>query len=279
MTMSIKGRFLNMQNVSTRQRVFTRGVLMIMSALIAHTGMAYERYNDGCNECHGAFNDATSTKGSIFALGNKHDMHRYTMDTQCDLCHSSGDQKNPYIGLSNGTASNAGLGCTGCHTTAGLRRHHMANGVVDSYGDDCSSCHSVGMPPDENVNPPYYGTSDTLADNACNDVLASNTNENWTVGDFVGLDNDGDNLYDLADYSCGPLRMVDVVPEGNNLRVRWETAGGRSERVQTASVLTRSFVDVGSVANIPGVGIVTQEVVLVNGAAAETGFYQVRSNP
>jgi len=129
------------------------------------------------------------------------------------------------------------------------------------------------------VNPPYYGTSDTLADNACNDVMASNINENWTVGDFVGLDNDGDNLYDLADYSCGPLRMVDVVPEGNNLRVRWETAGGRSERVQTASVLTNSFVDVGSVANIPGVGIVTQEVVLVNGAAAETGFYQVRSNP
>ena len=136
-----------------------------------------------------------------------------------------------------------------------------------------------GPPPEENVNPPYYGTADTRVDNACNDVLAANTNENWTIGDFIGTDNDGDNLYDLADYSCGPLRMVEVVPEGNNLRVRWETAGGRSERVQATSALTNSFSDVGSNVTIPGVGIVTQETVLVNGSVGAAGFYRVRSNP
>jgi hypothetical protein len=272
----------NTRNFKNLQRTLLAGAAASLLMLSAGSIFAYDRYNDGCNECHGAFNDATSTKDSIFPPdnNNKHDMHRYTMNTDCALCHQSGDQKNPYIGSSTGTSNNQGLGCTGCHEVSGLRQHHMINGVVDAYGDDCSSCHAVGTPVAENIKPPYYGTADTLVENPCNDVLASNTNENWTVGDFLGTDNDGDNLYDLADYSCGPLRMVEVVPEGNNLLVRWETAGGRSnEWIQATAVLTNGFSDVVSSGAIPGVGIVTQEVELVNGATGSAGFYKVRSNP
>jgi len=254
--------------------VFAVASILLLSANLS---FAFERYNDGCQECHGAFNDASSTKNSVFPPdnNNKHDMHRYTMGTECDLCHKSGDQKNPYIRQSTPTAYNAGWGCIGCHEEYGLRAHHAVNGIPD-----CLECHDTdGPPPAEGVNPPYYGTADTLVDNACNDVLASNTNENWTVGDFIGTDNDGDNLYDLADYSCGPLRMVDAVPEGNNLRIRWETAGGRTERIQATSVLINSFSDIGSTYTIPGVGIVTQEVVIANGALGSAGYYKVRSNP
>jgi hypothetical protein len=39
------------------------------------------------------------------------------------------------------------------------------------------------------------------------------TNENWSLGDFAGLDNDGNGLYNLADAACG----------GSGLRVSPET--------------------------------------------------------
>ncbi len=260
----------------TTLRTFLAVVVLLLVFMACNSSFAYERY-DGCVDCHGDFTDSTTTKGSIFPSNDKHRMHRHSnsMDTQCNLCHTSNDNNNPYIGSSDGTSNNEGLGCTGCHDKFGLRAHHAINGVAD-----CLDCHdSDGPPPEENVIPPYYGTADTNVDDPCNSVLAANTGENWTIGDFIGTDNDGDNLYDLADYSCGPLRMVEVIPEGNNLRVRWETAGGRSERVQATTVLTNGFSDVGSSVNIPGVGIVTQEVVLVNGATGSEGFYQVRSNP
>lgn len=256
---------------------FLAGVAVSITLLSASSGYAYERYNDGCTDCHGAFTSSTSTKGSTFPGNSKHTMHRNSnyMDTDCNLCHTNGDNDDPFIGSSNGTSNNDGLGCTGCHNAFGLRAHHAINGVAD-----CGDCHKTdGTPPEENVKPPYYGTPDTKVDNPCNDVLAANVNENWTVGDYVGLDNDGDNLYDLADYSCGPLRMVEVVKEGNNTRVSWETAGGRTERVQATSVLTNGFSNIGSVVTIPGVGIVTQEVVEVNGAVNPERFYRVRSTP
>ena len=259
------------------------GGMLVLGVLACGTSFAYERYNDGCFECHGAFTDDTSTKGSVFPSGSKHTMHNGTsaMNTECNLCHTNGDQKNPYIGLSEGTTANpVGLGCTGCHMTAGLRTHHLNNGVVDSFGDDCSTCHSVGTPSDENVKPPYYGTVDTLADNACNDVLASNTNENWTVGDFVGLDNDGDNLYDLADFDCGPAYQVAALAiEGGNVRVSWETVGGRRDMLQSTPSLTVPFSDVGSALDIAGVGILTTNSVEVGGVTASNRFYRIRYAP
>lgn len=198
------------------------------------------------------------------------------MGTACDLCHSNGDNRNPYIGRSNSTANNSGLGCTGCHQAAGLRAHHDRNGV-----NSCVGCHGTETAPPESTPPPYYGTADTKASNPCNDNPIANSGENWSVGDFLGLDNDGDNLYDLADFDCGPgYLLTDVAKEGANVRITWETVGGRTDVLQSATDASGPYSDVpGSTITIPGVGVVTTDFVIANGATGGTHFYRIRSDP
>jgi hypothetical protein len=201
---------------------------------------AYERYNDGCQNCHGAFFDGTSPKGTIFEnQGNKLEMHRtpYDMETDCHMCHKNGDKNNPYIGKSAGHPSVPGLGCTGCHGReedaghdsisdglgAGLRQHHWnADRIIDTESGSlssqiCADCHSDSDPANyspvgEHVIPPYYGTPFTHADNPCNEVPQSNINENWDDFNLEGLDNDGDGLYDMNDPDCSP----DTLTVSNN---------------------------------------------------------------
>lgn len=189
---------------------------LLMFSMLAGGGLfstdshAYQRYNDGCQNCHGAFTGSTSPKGTVFPGGNKHTMHNgaSNMDTDCNLCHTSGDNRNPFLKSSDGLPGITGLGCTGCHNGAGLRQHHRVTGA-----SACSGCHaSPEVAPPESTNPPYYGTTGTKANNACNPVAQANINENWSVGDFLGLDNDGDNLYDTNDPDCssvtaGPLTV------------------------------------------------------------------------
>jgi hypothetical protein len=166
--------------------------------------MAYRRYQDGCNAapCHGDFTDATSTKGSVFPGNDKHTMHRSSqnMAADCDLCHRTNDSNNPFIGVSDGTANNPGLGCNGCHDGVGLRAHHLQAGQTF-----CESCHPGDPTPlPENTVPTYYGTPDVAASmvDPCNLTGLSETDENWTVGDTIGTDNDGDGLYDGNDPDC-----------------------------------------------------------------------------
>jgi hypothetical protein len=183
--------------------------------LFSDQAMAYERYkNDlkqpgsNCSACHGDFDGPVSTKGTIFPDNDKHEMHRTWQDgmfTACDLCHTSGDGRNAYIGSSDGTTSTPGLGCSGCHgrdyggTTgvigAGLRAHHAINGVTTCANGSCHTADPVPLP--ENVPPPYYGSPYTLAYDSCN--TAPDYLENWSIGDQLGLDNDGDNAYDECD--------------------------------------------------------------------------------
>ena len=150
---------------------------------------AYQRYNDGCQTCHGGFLDGTSTKGSTFPLDDKHEMHRNSsyMATDCNLCHTSGDGRNPFIGSSTGVTGVTGLGCTGCHGRnedaghdtgspgrgAGLRQHHYrANTNINTVSSRvCVNCHSDANPANytpvgENVKPPYYGGPGTKANRA-----------------------------------------------------------------------------------------------------------------
>ncbi len=182
------------------------GTLFLLSSVSPTT--AYPRYRDpatgkgNCSDCHGVFTDSTSTKGTVFPSASKHEMHRAStsMATACNLCHSTSDNRNPYTYTSTGTANNVGLGCSGCHVGPGLRAHHAANGI-----DICGDCHVPEQPVPENVKPPYYGTIDTKANHPENLAPVANTNENWSIGDFVGLDNDGNNLYDAADFVCAPF--------------------------------------------------------------------------
>lgn len=233
---------------SHRAPRWLRGACLLIIVTACDRGLAYERYrvnNSGgnCADCHGKFTEATSTKGTIFPGGSKHEMHQDNgqMNTACALCHTSGDNRNPFIGSSTGTANNAGVGCSGCHVGPGLRRHHRANGI-----DLCGDCHNTdpAIPPAENVKPPYYGTPDTLANNPCNGVAAAKTNETWSIGDFLGLDNDGNDLYDLADGACGTLRIVRIGLEGNNVRIVWDSSAGRTNVVQASRVVTGTYTNV-----------------------------------
>jgi hypothetical protein len=121
---------------------------------------------------------------------------------------------------------------------------------------------------------------DTKVNNPTNDVMASNTNENWSVDDFLGTDNDGDNLYDLADFDCGPpYQLVDIVREGDNVRVSWETVGGRTDAVQASGDVDGTYTDVsGSITNL-GVGLATTNFVEIAGATDTNRFYRVRYAP
>ena len=264
--------------ITNSLRTLLAGVVFLLVVIAGNSSFAYRQYNDGCMGCHGAFTDDTSTKGSIFPDDSKHKMHKDTMNTECNLCHTSGDGKDPFIGSSNGTANNPGLGCNGCHNAFGLRAHHAANGITA-----CAGCHpGDGTPLPENVLPhatnTYYGTADTLADNPLNDVALAYTNENWTVGDFVGTDNDGDNLYDMADFDGGhPFIIATSEVIGNDLQIKWASAGGRCEILQQTDSLNSGFSDIGSVVTNSGVGVVTNNVTIVGGATSPTNrFFRVR---
>ncbi|MEI8140718.1 MAG: hypothetical protein WCI03_12740 [bacterium] len=250
---------------------------MAIIVMGARAGWAYDSYSGGaeggCIDCHGDFRGSTSLKGTIFPSSQNHEMHRgaSNMATACNLCHSGSSRTPVYTYTSNGTVNNPGLGCSGCHVGAGLRRHHANNGVTLCY-----DCHTDGAPPAESVKPPYYNTVDTKAKNPGNTVLAANTNENWSVGDFLGLDNDGNNLYDLADYAIGPYKILKLNRETNNIRITWLTAGGRDNNaVQAAQIVTGLGVNISPDINIPGVGLVTNSYVHVGGATNSIRFYRM----
>jgi hypothetical protein len=262
---------------------FTAGVAFLF-LIVCDDASAYERYKSSsgtgnCSTCHGDFTDGTSPQGTVFPSNNKHTMHRgsTSMATACNLCHTSGDGGNPYLGSSSGTTINPGLGCTGCHSGPGLRQHHEANGI-----SSCMNCHDPATIEPEGTKPPYYGTSETKANNPCNLVKAANTNENWSVGDFLGLDNDGNNLYDELDLGCAPpppYQMVSAKQEGDNLRITWQTAGGRTDILQAAGSVLGLYTNVSPALPIPGSGTVTTNYVDVGAATNRTRFYRVTAQP
>jgi cysteine-rich repeat protein len=197
---------------------------------------AYESYHhpnlDGegyCSDCHPGF------KGGF--AGALHQLHFMTFT--CSLCHTGVGFDNPFIMWSQGN----NLGCLGCHgrdygepigedyrgfpmeglpknSGYGLRRHHIRSGITI-----CEGCH--GNPPQsfiqpENVNPPYYARGDVslfgMPVDAC-------TNEDSPADPgTIGLDNDGNLLYESDDPACPPvgcgdgtLDLGEDCDDGNNV--------------------------------------------------------------
>jgi hypothetical protein len=251
---------------------------LVLAVIGNNPAQAYDTYTEGCNDCHGNFRDATTTKGTVFPGGKNHDMHRATgsttnMNTGCNLCHIGSSRTPVYLWKSTGTNGIPGLGCIGCHLAPGLRKHHAVNGV------DCYECHDPNEVADpENVVPPYYGTADTRVRNPGNTVLMARTNENWSVGDFLGLDNDGNNLYDLADYAVGPAdRILSSAREGNNIRITWQTVGGRTNRVQAASQASGTYSSISPLITSTSVGLITTNYVDAGGATNNIRFHRLQS--
>jgi hypothetical protein len=160
--------------------------------------------------------DEISTKPGNVWPDDKHNVHRSQMMTRinnesCEACHVQvGD--DPLLNSSAGYDQLPGLGCMGCHGIdpgtaedhwgAGLRLHHTnANVGPDNGGLECANCHGDDpLPMPEDVLPAYYGGANINVLDPCN----PNGTENWT-SDTLGLDNDGDGVYDVADADCSSI--------------------------------------------------------------------------
>ncbi len=150
-----------------------------------------------------------------------HDIHRHVMLDEddpdvsaCDTCHMSGGRFP--VELDESAADYlSSTGCMGCHGRAedaghdsisgglgaGLRQHHTKAGV-----NVCKTCHSDADPANytpvgENVAPANYFTPDEVFWNKPVDPCNRLGSETY-VGTRAGLDNNGDEKYDMADRDC-----------------------------------------------------------------------------
>jgi hypothetical protein len=232
------GYCISSQQVARKQAWNRTGVLSVLVMIVglavwSTEANAYEQYHpsdstntpDGCYQCHGfagatnptvgtSFEDATRFQNDGFdGRGPLHDMHVGQITGTCNLCHiSTGDVPFTYT-----SGDPQGQGCRGCHGVdngtlvnwgAGLRAHHANAGApADLIGLTCADCHSSDPAPSpESAVPVYYARSDVNAKDPCN----ADGTEDWgtlspfdpTTPDGLGLDNDGDLIYDGADSDC-----------------------------------------------------------------------------
>jgi hypothetical protein len=202
------------------------GVLAAVVLLFAEGANAYEQYSENddatlCGFCHGDFRSSPYTSlsdGQSWADG-LHDTHRNVMLTNgsvadCSTCHYFGSKFPVLIGLSAGGNGLDPISCAGCHGRsedgtgtgsegygAGLRQHHWVAGETI-----CLDCHDDSdpgayEPVGEDIFPPYYSASDPnhplIPGDPCN-LQADGFLEDYAAT-TLGLDNDGDDLYDEAD--------------------------------------------------------------------------------
>ncbi len=191
---------------------------------------AYDQYSTSksagyCADCHGRFRGGgyvSKVDGQTWNL-SLHDTHRNSMlNGDCETCHFS-SRFPTYIGSSQGGTGLPAYGCAGCHgrtedgitpgTTegfgAGLRQRHWRGGVTT-----CVSCHTDSNPANktpapEKVKPPYYASPGTnhpaMPSDPCNAGPAFN--ENFAAS-TLGLDNDGNGLFDANDPSCSAAAVT-----------------------------------------------------------------------
>jgi cytochrome c553 len=160
--------------------------------------------------------------------------HEKWVSYECLACHQSVPASLPVsLDTSAGAGGFSPKGCVGCHGReqdaghdsisagrgAGLRQHHFrALGV-------CADCHRDANPANyvpvvENIAPVNYFTPDTANPNKPTDPCNANGLESVVPG-ALGLDNDGNGLYDLDDPACqvcvgncngsGPVTIDEII--------------------------------------------------------------------
>jgi hypothetical protein len=119
--------------------------------------------------------------------------------------------------------------------------------------------------------------------------------DNWelryfgtTAATSGATDTDGDGHTDVQEFVAGTdptnavsqLRILSLTPDGDDVRVGWQTTGGHTNIVQTTLELTNTFIDLSTPIAIPGSGD-TQTNYLDPGGATNnpTRFYRIRSAP
>lgn len=80
--------------------------------------------------------------------------------------------------------------------------------------------------------------------------------------------------------NASAFRVVSVAQEGNSIRVTWNTDGGRTNVVETASSLSGSYSNLSADILISGGGDATTNYLDAGGATNAPGrFYRVRLAP
>jgi hypothetical protein len=264
---------------------------------------AFDRYSiDGvsgnCADCHGDFRDAAYVSAHDGKAWNTslHDGHRTTMlNGDCDVCH--GANRFPVLlNSSKGGTGFAAISCDGCHGRAetaaagavkgsGLRQHHYRNGVT-LCGN--SGCHTDANPATfavvgESVKPPYYFTPDTAHPAKPTDPCNVNGSES-AVAPPLGLDNDGNNLYDAGDPNCGTTDVGDNPfldfalsgaypnPSAGKLRVAFTLPGGQPAVLEAFDVTGRRI----AVREVGSLGAGRHVVELASGKPIVAGVYVLR---
>ena len=108
------------------------------------------------------------------------------------------------------------------------------------------------------------------------------------------LDLDGDGVSNLNEFRAGTLpnnsssvfRIVALQRETNNVRITWNTVGGRSYVVQTnassaGGSITTTFADLSPLISVGGSGEFTTNFLHMQGFATNTParYYRVRLGP
>jgi len=198
---------------------FGKAVLVVASLLggVASSS-AYETYSldrdtGNCATCHGNFRapgyvsrqDSTPW-GTDLMTG-----HNSMINSACGSCHLTSFFPTE-IDESNGADGLSAESCLGCHGReetvdngseiigVGLRQHHFRSGVTNCTGCHPDSDPSNFTPVAENVLPPNYFTPDPAHPDKPTDPCDANGSE--SVFGPTGLDNDGNDLYDLQDPAC-----------------------------------------------------------------------------
>lgn len=218
------------------QRPQRLGLLVALLPLsLAATAQAFDQYSENrdatnCRECHGDFRSSpyTSLVDGMSWGDGLHDVHRNGMlDGDCDTCHALGGGNFPVmIGSSAGGIGLDPISCAGCHGRAedadpmgtgsqgygaGLRQHHWRAGVQTCGQAGChvnDSDPALFTPVGEQVSPPYYASPagndmdhPNIPSDPCN---TGGVGEDYAAS-TLGLDNDGDDLYDkLEEPICLP---------------------------------------------------------------------------
>jgi autotransporter-associated beta strand protein len=111
------------------------------------------------------------------------------------------------------------------------------------------------------------------------------------AGDLSRADDDadGDRMSNLSEYLCGSnptnaasyLHLTSVTHEGDDMRVKWLAAEGKSYYVEAAQVLgdTNGFTVVSPLVDVTVPGESVAEFLHLGGNASQASFYRIRLEP
>jgi hypothetical protein len=200
-------------------------VTVVALGLLVTDAQTYQFYSDNtndqgqCAQCHTGFRDNNNYVSQAEGVSWGDSLHNVhvrgtTVGNNCDNCHGGAGTSGRTVRINSSLAAADGvnaIACIGCHgrdeggliTGTGLRQHHFNNGVTLCLGchPDSDLAGVFGPAIGEDTMPPWYGS--IINDGTGTNLAPCNAgDEEQLAGLSIGLDNDGDNVYDTLDADC-----------------------------------------------------------------------------